>query len=256
MADTPPPTASSADGPVKVAAAPLLRIQALRFGYAGGETLLDIDRLDLQPGEHLFMRGPSGSGKSTLLSLAAGVLAAGPGMVSLAGRDWAGMGPARRDAWRAEQVGYVFQQFNLLAYLSVLDNVLLPCRFCPPRRQRAGGRAARDGAAELLQRMQLPPALWTRPAAELSVGQQQRVAAARALIGRPALVIADEPTSALDEALREDFMALLLGSCRDAGSALLFVSHDARLAAHFTRQADLSALNRAGARQPRAEPTA
>jgi putative ABC transport system ATP-binding protein len=129
-------------------------------------------------------------------------------------------------------VGVVFQQFNLLPYLTVLDNVLLPCRFSALRASRCvGGPAA--AAQALLQRSGLPAALWPRRADALSVGQQQRVAAARALIGGPELVIADEPTSALDAALRDDFMALLMDACAAAGSTLIFVSHDERLAARF-----------------------
>jgi putative ABC transport system ATP-binding protein len=143
-------------------------------------------------------------------------------------------------------VGVIFQQFNLLPYLSVLDNVMLPCRFSPSRAARcAGGPLA--AAQSLLRRVALPEALWARPARLLSVGQQQRVAAARALIGAPELVIADEPTSALDEELRDDFMAMLLDECRAGGAALVFVSHDRRLAAAFEHRLDLRTLNRAGA---------
>ena len=144
-------------------------------------------------------------------------------------------------------MGYIFQQFNLLPYLSVLDNVLLPCRFSALRRQRAEAAAgtARASAEALLEQVALGAALWARPAAQLSVGQQQRVAAARALIGQPELVIADEPTSALDAALRDSFMALLLQQCRDAGSTLVFVSHDERLAAAFDETLALAQVNRA-----------
>ena len=144
-------------------------------------------------------------------------------------------------------MGYIFQQFNLLPYLSVLDNVLLPCRFSGLRRQRAAAAAGSPQAAAgaLLQRVGLSEALWPRRAAMLSVGQQQRVAAARALIGQPELVIADEPTSALDRALRDSFMALLLQQCRDAGSTLVFVSHDERLAALFDHSVSLPQINRA-----------
>ena len=196
----------------------------------------------------MFLHGPSGSGKSTLLGLLAGVLLPGGGQVRLLGTDWAALSGARRDAFRADHVGYIFQQFNLLPYLSVLDNVLLPCRFSALRRQRADAAAgtARASAAALLERVGLGAPLWTRPAAQLSVGQQQRVAAARALIGQPELVIADEPTSALDAALRDSFMALLLQQCRDAGSTLVFVSHDERLAARFDTTLALAQVNRAG----------
>ncbi|MES1162446.1 MAG: ATP-binding cassette domain-containing protein, partial [Rhizobacter sp.] len=145
--------------------------------------------------------------------------------------------------FRADHVGYIFQQFNLLPYLSVIDNVLLPCRFSALRAQRAG--VPHRAAESLLARVGLAQALWSRPAAQLSVGQQQRVAAARALIGTPELVIADEPTSALDAPLRDGFMDLLLGECRAAGSTLVFVSHDERLAARFDRRLSLPEINRA-----------
>lgn len=225
------------------AAAPLLSIEDLRFRWPRtSRDCLAIDRFELRPGESVFLRGASGSGKSTLLSLAAGVLCASAGKVRLLGTDWRSLSSARRDRLRADHVGYIFQHFNLLPYLSVLDNVLLPCRFSAQRAARAG--AGEPAAKQLLEQVGLG-SLQNRRADELSVGQQQRVAAARALIGAPALVLADEPTSALDEALRESFMRLLLEACKAAGSALLFVSHDARLAAHFPRHVDLAAMNRA-----------
>ena len=220
---------------------------AVRYRWPGSrDDCLAIDQLHIDAGRSVFLHGPSGSGKSTLLGLLAGVLLPSRGQIRLLGTDWAALSGARRDAFRADHVGYIFQQFNLLPYLSVLDNVLLPCRFSALRRQRADAAAgsARAGAEALLQRMGLSQALWERPAARLSVGQQQRVAAARALLGRPELVIADEPTSALDAALRDSFMALLLQQCRDAGSTLVFVSHDERLAAQFDTTLALAQINR------------
>lgn len=220
----------------------ILSIQNLRFRWPGASAdCLVMDRFELQRGETMFLRGPSGCGKSTLLSLVAGVLTAHSGTVRLLGHDWRQLSSSRRDRLRADHVGYIFQQFNLLPYLSVLDNVLLACRFSAQRTQQAGD--VHQTAQRLLEQVGLRAADHRRRASELSVGQQQRVAAARALIGRPDLVIADEPTSALDEALRESFMDLLLHSCAEAGSALLFVSHDARLASRFERQVDLNALN-------------
>ena len=219
----------------------------LHYRWPGSRNdCLAIDRLHIDAGRSVFLHGPSGSGKSTLLGLLAGVLLPSRGQIRLLGTDWAALSGARRDAFRADHVGYIFQQFNLLPYLSVLDNVLLPCRFSALRRQRADAAAgsARAGAEALLQRVGLGPALWQRPAARLSVGQQQRVAAARALLGRPELVIADEPTSALDAALRDSFMALLLQQCRDAGSTLVFVSHDERLAVQFDTTLALAQINR------------
>ncbi len=225
---------------------PVLDIQELRYRWRGASAdALFIPQLQLAAGRSLFLHGPSGCGKSTLLGLLAGVLVASAGRVSLMGQDWATLGGAARDARRARHVGVIFQQFNLLPYLSVLDNVLLPCRFSAARAARCAPTPL-AAARQLLQQVSLPEAAWARPAAMLSVGQQQRVAAARALIGRPELVIADEPTSALDAALRDDFMALLLGECRASGATLVFVSHDERLAVQFDEQLSLPRLNEAG----------
>ena len=203
--------------------------------------LLAVSDLRIDAGQRVLVRGDSGCGKSTLLSLAAGVLLPRAGAVELLGQSWAALRAGQRDRRRADHIGYVFQQFNLLPYLNALDNVVLACRFSPRRAQRAGLSHARlrDAAAALLSALQLDEAVWQRAAARLSVGQQQRVAAARALIGQPELIVADEPTSALDEARRDAFMALLMRECVAAGSALLFVSHDGRLAAHFDRVIDL-----------------
>jgi len=224
----------------------MLEIEALRFAWPGAKAdTLRIDSLKIAAGETLFLHGPSGGGKSTLLGLLAGVLEPSNGCVRLLGVDWSSISAFRRDARRAEHVGYIFQQFNLLPYLSVLDNVLLPTRFSAHRAARAAEQAgsARAAAESLLARFGLDVALWTRAASMLSVGQQQRVAAARALIGRPELVIADEPTSALDTALRDGFMDLLLGECAASRSTLVFVSHDERLAARFDRRVSLAELN-------------
>ena len=226
----------------------MIRINQLRYTWPQDSAdCLHIDHFELRAGGTLFLYGPSGSGKSTLLGLLAGVLRAREGKVEMLGVDWAGLSAHRRDARRADHVGYIFQQFNLLPYLDALDNVLLPCRFSALRRQRAtaGHGSAIAAAKSLLQRVGLVEALWRRPAAALSVGQQQRVAAARALIGTPELVIADEPTSALDTELRDTFMALLLGACRAGGSALVFVSHDRSLASRFDAECSLAEINRA-----------
>ena len=222
------------------ATVPALALTELRYRWPGADRdALHLSALQLMAGETVFLRGPSGCGKSTLLGLAAGVLLPAAGSSSLLGQRWSALSAAGRDRHRAAHVGYIFQQFNLLPYLSVLDNVRLPCRFSPTR----AARAAPDAAQSLLARTGLAQRLWAQPAGALSVGQQQRVAAARALIGAPEVVIADEPTSALDEDLRESFMALLLGACAEAGSALLFVSHDRRLAERFGRVVDLPAIN-------------
>jgi putative ABC transport system ATP-binding protein len=223
----------------------LIDLHHLRFAWPRErQDTLHIESLHLAAGESVFVHGPSGCGKSTLLGLLAGVLVPTAGSVSLLGQPWSSLGGAARDRLRADHVGYIFQQFNLLPYLSVLDNVRLPCRFSARRAQRAGDATLRSH--ELLRQLELGAELWTRRADALSVGQQQRVAAARALIGRPELVIADEPTSALDANLRDGFMAALLRQCREAGSTLVFVSHDERLAAAFDRRLSLPDLQRVG----------
>jgi putative ABC transport system ATP-binding protein len=154
---------------------------------------------------------------------------------------------AERDIFRGEHIGFIFQQFNLIPYLSILDNVLLPCRFSPERRGKAEKQAgsASLAAQNLLEQLDLPPSLWKRRVTRLSVGQQQRVAAARALIGGPAMIMADEPTSSLDADHRKVFLRLLLEECRAAGSTLLFVSHDHSLAEEFSVTVKLAQLNRA-----------
>lgn len=223
-----------------------LEVQDLRFRWPRGEVCLDVPAFALASGEAVFLHGPSGSGKSTLLSVLAGVVAPPVGEVRLLGRAWDGFSSAGRDQYRADHVGYIFQQFNLLPYLSVLRNVLLPCRLSARRARRAAGAGGEtEVAIQLLESLGIGKDLWQRPAAQLSVGQQQRVAAARALIGQPELVVADEPTSALDAERRDAFMHLLLAACGRAGSTLLFVSHDERLATHFQRVVALRDINRA-----------
>jgi putative ABC transport system ATP-binding protein len=232
---------------------PAVAVRDLRFRYPRSKAdAIALPRFDVGAGEQVFVRGPSGCGKTTLLSLLAGVLLPSSGTVIVAGQAWSALSAAQRDRLRADRVGYIFQQFNLLPYLSVLDNVLLPCGFSSLRRQGAGGTRSeiRSSALRLLDQMGLDASFADREAAALSVGQQQRVAAARALIGKPGLVIADEPTSALDEDRRESFMRVLLEACSEAGSALVFVSHDARLANRFTRHVDLALVNQAAVPAP------
>ncbi len=209
---------------------------------------LDIQNFALATGERVFLHGPSGSGKSTLLGVLGGVALPERGRVELLGQDIAALAGHRRDAFRADHIGFIFQQFNLLPWLSARDNVLLPCTFSKRRHQRANG--AGNPAAEavrLLERLDLAASLWDKPAAELSVGQQQRVAAARALIGKPEILIADEPTSALDAPRQQAFIDLLLTEATAVGATLLFVSHDQRLATHFDRVLSLADINRAAA---------
>jgi len=221
-------------------------VEDLVFDWDRGAGLLSIPHFRLARGEQVFLHGPSGSGKSTFLSLLAGVLVASSGVVRVLGEDLAALRASRRDALRARDIGLIFQMFNLLPFLSVRDNVLMGCRLSSTRLARTRDRGGAVAEADrLMHALGLDPdRLRDVPVGHLSVGQQQRVAAARALIGKPAIVIADEPTSALDAAASRTFIELLLGEARDAGTSVLMVSHDMRLAPAFEREVPLARINR------------
>lgn len=207
-----------------------ISIRNLEFYWSRNKAWkLSVSRLDIVSGQHVFICGPSGSGKSTLLSLIAGMTKSA-GEVWIAGQPLHSMSAAKRDRLRARQMGFVFQQLNLIPYLSVLDNILLPAYF-------AGDNVAqlKERAVILLQQLSLPPELYHHSAAVLSVGQQQRVAIARALLRRPALLIADEPTSALDADNRDGFIQLLLQQAEESSTTVMFVSHDRELQRYFSR---------------------
>ena len=222
---------------------PAIHMEQLRFAYKAGRDVLDIPSLHVPPREKVFLFGPSGSGKTTLLGVIAGVLEAQSGAVRVMGEDLRALSGARRDALRGARMGYIFQLFNLLPYLSVIDNITLPCRLHPARTARLNGASPDSAARDLAQQLDIAELL-REPARELSVGQQQRVAAARALMGNPELVIADEPTSALDHDHRAQFLETLFQCCQRAGSTLLFVSHDRSLEPMFDRALSLPALQR------------
>lgn len=225
----------------------VLSLTNLRFGYSASETIIDIDGFHIARGESVFLRGPSGSGKSTLLGLIGGVLTPSDGQILICGSETIELAPAQRDKVRADHLGIIFQQFNLLPYLGIIQNCILPCRFSERRRKRAiaASGSAEAAARALITALGLSDDQLARPVGALSVGQQQRVAVARALIGGPDLIIADEPTSALDHENRDRFIELLNERRTQFGSSLLFVSHDETLAAHFDRSVFLTDLNRA-----------
>lgn len=226
----------------------IVRLNDLVFTYPGSsQPVLSIPEFAVIRGQSVFLRGASGSGKTTLLSLIAAVLQPDSGTIDVDDVSLYTLQGGQRDTFRAERIGLVFQQFNLLPFLSVQDNVLLPCRFSKQRREAAGGNsdALQKEASRLLNAMQLPTSIASQPVNKLSVGQQQRVAVARALIGRPPLIIADEPTSALDTDNRQAFLDLLFAEIEAAGCSLLFVSHDVSLASRFDRLVDLTELNKA-----------
>lgn len=225
----------------------IVTLEGVRFAWPGGEALIDLATFRLTRGERVFLHGPSGSGKSTLLSLIAGMVTPDAGDIRVLEASLPALSGAQRDRHRADHIGFIFQMFNLIPYLSVLENVALACDFSARRRARAVAAAGsvRAEALRLLARLDMAdPALLARAVTDLSVGQQQRVAAARALIGAPAVVIADEPTSALDAARRNAFIDLLFAECAQAGAALLFVSHEHTLAGRFDRAVALADVNR------------
>lgn len=222
--------------------APAVEIRDLRFAYRAGREVLRIDALSIPRESRVFLHGPSGSGKTTLLGVIAGVLIPTAGRVRVLGEEPAAQPPSRRDAFRGVHLGYLFQLFNLIPWLSVTENIALPCRLHAARAARLGDVSIDDAARRLAADLGLGDMLDT-PVTELSVGQQQRVAAARALIGAPELVIADEPTSALDADLRDQFLELLFAQCTRANATLLFVSHDLALGSRFDQVLSLPDLN-------------
>lgn len=210
-----------------------------RSGFA-----FELPRLEVPSGEKVLIVGPSGSGKSTLLSLVCGIVRPDRGRAVVDGVDLASLSSGRRDRFRAETIGIVFQMFNLLPYATALENVLLALAFAPARRRRVRGRE-RVEALRLTDALGLPEHLVVEtPAVELSVGQQQRVAVARALIGGPSLIVADEPTSALDASAQSAFLDVLFERVAEAGATLLMVSHDERLSGRFDRVASLLEIGR------------
>lgn len=217
---------------------PLLEIQNLRkaFTIPGGlpHEVIAIQRFALAEGEQLALAGESGSGKSTFLNLIAGILTPDGGQIILAGREMSALGESARDRWRAETLGYVFQSFNLLQGYSCLENVLLGMAFGPG--------VDRSRAESLLRRVGLGDRLHHQPR-HLSFGQQQRVAVARALANRPKLVLADEPTGNLDARHATEVIALIRETCREAGAALLLVSHDREVLGDFARVESMTGLN-------------
>ncbi len=220
------------------AGGPVLRIEQLKKSFLApdGErtAVIDVPAFALAPAEQVALRGQSGSGKTTLLNLIAGILDADAGRIFVDGRDMAALPEGARDAWRARTIGYVFQTFNLLQGYTALENVMLGMMF--------GRGADAAHATALLERVGLSSRLHHRPR-QLSVGQQQRVAVARALANHPRLVLADEPTGNLDPRHAAEALELIRTVCREQQAALLLVSHDPGVLARFERVEDLAVVN-------------
>lgn len=221
----------------------IVSIRNLRFSYdkTNHEPILEIPEWSVAAGEHVFLHGPSGSGKSTLLNLLAGVLTSTEGSIKILNQSFDLMSERQRDKFRANHIGLVFQQFNLIHYLSALDNVRLASHFTStPFRKKDNSRAK-----ELLKTLGINDSLYNQPASSLSTGQQQRVAIARSLINTPELLIVDEPTSALDSKSRDAFMTMLMETVTQHNITLIFVSHDQSLAQYFSRTVALQEINTA-----------
>ena len=220
----------------------LLEIRGLKKSYAGPDgarqAILDVPAFGLEEKAQVGLRGQSGSGKTTLLHLIAGILTPDAGSVRIAGTDISALSEPKRDRFRAMNVGYIFQTFNLLQGFSCLENVLLSMAF--------GAGEDRGRATALLERVGLRERLHYTPR-QLSTGQQQRAAIARALANRPRLVLADEPTGNLDTANGREALRLIQETCRESGAALLLVSHDADVLGVFANVFEFETLNRAQA---------
>ena len=203
------------------------------------KNILNINDWFVEHGSKQFIYGPSGSGKSTLLNLICGLLVPTSGSVSVLGESLEKMSSRQRDRFRANNIGYIFQQFNLVNYLSALDNIKLANHFA----HNGQTKKIENKSIALLERLAINSDEWSRPVQTLSIGQQQRISIARAFVNSPKLIIADEPTSSLDETSRDTFLSLLTTLCDHNKTTLLFVSHDTRLKPHFDLVQHFSDIN-------------
>lgn len=227
-----PSTISSASTPLAI------HINQLYYKYhKADKTSFYIPTWQVKQGEQVFLHGESGSGKTTLLNLLVGVLTPQSGNVTLLEQAFSTLSSKKRDKFRAQNIGVVFQQFNLIPYLSVLKNIQLASYFA-----KTSNTQIEQEASALLLALKLPTTILQKAANTLSVGQQQRVAIARALINKPKLLLVDEPTSALDAASRDAFMTLLIDLCKQHSITLVFVSHDMHLQQFFERSVNVTSL--------------
>lgn len=217
-----------------------IEIKNIEFSYSNSKNLvIKINQLKIEEGERVFLYGPSGYGKSTLLNLISGVLDCQNGELNVLGLDLVKLSQGKKDQLRGAEIGYIFQIFNLIPYLNIKENIILPCMI---NKKRAHEMDYHKQADELIERLGLSEHI-EKNVTDLSIGQQQRVAAARALIGNPKLIIADEPTSSLDEKNTEEFMNLLISEWEKRNFTLIFVSHDDRLKKYFPKTISLPAIN-------------
>jgi putative ABC transport system ATP-binding protein len=223
---------------------PVIELKQLRFTWPRAYSpILDLDELTINSGQHLFIQGESGCGKTSLLNLLSGITEPDSGTLKILGHSLVGMSSNERDRYRADHLGVIFQQFNLLPFLNVIENVALSFYFSKRRSDKV--EDIHSASESVLRELEIKPDMFKKNVLDLSVGQQQRVAVARALVGNPELVIADEPTSALDSRNRDAFIRLLFDRATEHGSTLVFVSHDDHLSSYFENCINLAQVNRA-----------
>ena len=219
----------------------IIKIESLKFYWSKKSNFkIFVPSLEIKKGEKVLLLGESGSGKTTLLSLICGFLNPLSGSISINGNTINKLSSKTKDEYRADNIGIIFQQFNLLPYANVVDNVLLPLYFSQARSKNIVNKRA--AALELFKQLRLPDDIAQYKASNLSVGQQQRVAVARALIGNPSLIIADEPTSSLDTNAQQLFLDLMFKQISENNSTLLMVSHDKSLSNRFDRQININEI--------------
>ena len=219
----------------------IIKIESLNFYWSKKSNFkIFVPSLEIKKGEKVLLLGESGSGKTTLLSLICGFLNPLSGSISINGNTINELSSKTKDEYRADNIGIIFQQFNLLPYANVVDNVLLPLYFSQARSKNIVNKRA--AALELFKQLRLPDDIAQYKASNLSVGQQQRVAVARALIGNPSLIIADEPTSSLDTNAQQLFLDLMFKQISENNSTLLMVSHDKSLSNRFDRQININEI--------------
>lgn len=218
----------------------LLEIKDLEFSYDRKTPMLKISDWKMSQSEKIFLYGPSGSGKTSLLEILSGVLVPQKGSVKILNQDLYQMSVSNRDQFRALHIGFIFQSFNLISYLSVAENIALPCLLSPQKASKIR-TSVKQEVERLAQRLGIIDLLERKPT-QLSVGQQQRVAVARALLGTPDLILADEPTSALDSDHRQNFLNLLFELCHENSIGLIFVSHDRSIQNLFSKSISLHDL--------------
>lgn len=211
-----------------------IHLDSVRFYWSKvADFKIYIPKLEIGRGEKVLLLGESGSGKTTLLSLICGFLSPISGDIFLNEQKLNDLKANKKDQFRSDNIGIIFQQFNLLPYANVIDNITLPLYFSKKRDSRVTNH--REAALNLCRSLQLSESTIAMQANKLSVGQQQRVAVARALIGNPSLIIADEPTSSLDASTQKKFLDLMFRQIEEHKSTLLMVSHDSSISNYFDR---------------------